>query len=326
MGAGRLRLPRVIAPSFGDIFFNNSLQERLPADRARRRRRSTACSTTSRRPRLPAGHRPARSRRWRRPTGRSVFRFEIDPFRKHCLLERPRRDRPHAAPRRQDPSLRGKAPRRAAVAVLGMSGVEDRRPAGRRHRPRDHRAGGAGAARAGAARRRVRARRGAGRRRGLRRGTAIRCRRRRWRSPRTPTRSCSARSAARSTTRSSAAMRPEQAILGLRKELGLFANLRPATLFPELADASTLKPEVVVGPRHPDRARADRRHLLRRAARHPHQRGGRARRLQHHALHRAGDPPHRARRLPGGAQARQASSARSTRPTCSRPRSSGATW
>lgn len=38
--------------------------------------------------------------------------------------------------------------------------------------------------------------------------------------------------------------RPEQAILGLRKELSLFANLRPATLFPELADASALRPEV----------------------------------------------------------------------------------
>lgn len=39
-------------------------------------------------------------------------------------------------------------------------------------------------------------------------------------------------------------LRPEQAILGLRSELGLFANLRPATLFPELADASALRPEV----------------------------------------------------------------------------------
>ena len=34
--------------------------------------------------------------------------------------------------------------------------------------------------------------------------------------------------------------RPEQAILGLRKNLGLFANLRPAILYPELAGASTL--------------------------------------------------------------------------------------
>ena len=42
-------------------------------------------------------------------------------------------------------------------------------------------------------------------------------------------------------------LRPEQAILGLRKELGLFANLRPAILYPELAGASTLKPEVVSG-------------------------------------------------------------------------------
>ena len=39
-------------------------------------------------------------------------------------------------------------------------------------------------------------------------------------------------------------LRPEQAILGLRKELELFANLRPAKLYPELADASALRPEV----------------------------------------------------------------------------------
>lgn len=39
-------------------------------------------------------------------------------------------------------------------------------------------------------------------------------------------------------------LRPEQAILGLRKALTLFANLRPAKLFPELADASALRPEV----------------------------------------------------------------------------------
>ena len=38
--------------------------------------------------------------------------------------------------------------------------------------------------------------------------------------------------------------RPEAAILGLRRELGLFANLRPAKLFPGLEDASALKPEV----------------------------------------------------------------------------------
>ncbi|HBS26713.1 MAG TPA: 3-isopropylmalate dehydrogenase [Gammaproteobacteria bacterium] len=41
--------------------------------------------------------------------------------------------------------------------------------------------------------------------------------------------------------------RPEKGLLGLRSELELFANLRPAILYPQLADASTLKPEVVSG-------------------------------------------------------------------------------
>ncbi|WAT17921.1 3-isopropylmalate dehydrogenase [Aurantiacibacter sp. MUD11] len=39
-------------------------------------------------------------------------------------------------------------------------------------------------------------------------------------------------------------LRPEQAILGLRSQLGLFANLRPATMFPGLEDMSALRPEV----------------------------------------------------------------------------------
>jgi len=43
------------------------------------------------------------------------------------------------------------------------------------------------------------------------------------------------------------AMRPEQGLLRIRKELGLFANLRPAVLYPELAGASTLKADVVAG-------------------------------------------------------------------------------
>ncbi|MDH5387610.1 MAG: 3-isopropylmalate dehydrogenase [Gammaproteobacteria bacterium] len=42
-------------------------------------------------------------------------------------------------------------------------------------------------------------------------------------------------------------LRPERGLLGLRSELGLFANLRPAILYPQLADASSLKPEVVAG-------------------------------------------------------------------------------
>lgn len=42
-------------------------------------------------------------------------------------------------------------------------------------------------------------------------------------------------------------LRPEQAILGLRRELGLFANLRPAKAFPELVNASALRPEIAAG-------------------------------------------------------------------------------
>ncbi len=42
-------------------------------------------------------------------------------------------------------------------------------------------------------------------------------------------------------------LRPERALLGLRSELKLFANLRPAILYPQLASASTLKPEIVAG-------------------------------------------------------------------------------
>jgi 3-isopropylmalate dehydrogenase len=42
-------------------------------------------------------------------------------------------------------------------------------------------------------------------------------------------------------------VRPEKGLLGLRSELNLFANLRPAILYPQLADASTLKADVVAG-------------------------------------------------------------------------------
>ncbi|MCX7251336.1 MAG: 3-isopropylmalate dehydrogenase [Burkholderiales bacterium] len=42
-------------------------------------------------------------------------------------------------------------------------------------------------------------------------------------------------------------LRPEQAILGLRKQLGLFANFRPAICYEQLVDASSLKPELIAG-------------------------------------------------------------------------------
>ena len=62
-----------------------------------------------------------------------------------------------------------------------------------------------------------------------------------------PTRCCWARSAVRKYDTLPREMRPEQGILGIRRELGLFANLRPALAYPELAGASTLKPEVIAG-------------------------------------------------------------------------------
>ena len=42
-------------------------------------------------------------------------------------------------------------------------------------------------------------------------------------------------------------LRPEQAILGLRKALGLFANFRPAICYEQLVGASSLKPELIAG-------------------------------------------------------------------------------
>ena len=41
--------------------------------------------------------------------------------------------------------------------------------------------------------------------------------------------------------------RPERGLLKIRKEMNIFANLRPAILYPELANASSLKPEIVAG-------------------------------------------------------------------------------
>lgn len=42
-------------------------------------------------------------------------------------------------------------------------------------------------------------------------------------------------------------IRPEKGLLKIRYEMGLYANLRPAILYPQLADASSLKPEIVSG-------------------------------------------------------------------------------
>ena len=62
--------------------------------------------------------------------------------------------------------------------------------------------------------------------------------------------------------------RPERGLLRLRKEMGLFANLRPAHLLRRAGRCLVPEARGGRGPRHHDRARADRRRLFRRAARH----------------------------------------------------------
>ena len=57
-------------------------------------------------------------------------------------------------------------------------------------------------------------------------------------------------------------LRPERGLLQIRKELGLFANLRPVSVLPALAGSSPLKPEIIAECRSARRPGADRRHLF----------------------------------------------------------------
>ena len=87
--------------------------------------------------------------------------------------------------------------------------------------------------------------------------------------------------------------RPEQGLLGLRKGLGLFANLRPVRPLPALYDASPLQARADRGHRPARRPRAHRRHLLRREDPHRRPRLGR---LRLHARGDRADRPGRVRR------------------------------
>ena len=317
----------VIAPSFADIFYNNCFKNGIlpirlpraicrPADGRRQAAAATPCITDRS---GAAGDRAARTA--------EEIQFDIDPFRKHLLLNglddigqtlqhapRDRRLRRRSASKPRSPGCR--SPRSEPGGHADARQQEAADPAGRRHRPGGdargpprHRLDGppphghASTSRKiwSAAPRSMRA---------ARRSPTRRCRRRR-----TPTPSCSARSAARNGTSSAFELRPERGILRLRKELDLFANLRPAMVFDPLVDASTLKPDVVARPRPDDRARKHRRHLFRRAARHRDAAGRQKRGFDTEIYTDQRDRARRPRRLRSGAQAAEPRDSASRRPT-----------
>ena len=201
---------------------------------------------------------------------------------------------------------------------------EDCDPAGRRHRTRDRRAGAARAGRPARRRARRRHRDGAdGRRR-------LRCRA----DPLPPDDAdaragsrrgrCWAPSAVRTTTRCRARCVRSRGSCASARRSGCSPTCGPRLLYPELAAASTLKAGGRRGTRPPDRARADRRHLLRPAARPAASAPDEATK----ASTRCTTACRRSSASPASASRRRASaassSARSTRPTCSTPASCGA--
>ena len=84
-------------------------------------------------------------------------------------------------------------------------------------------------------------------------------------------------------------LKPERGLLRLRKEMDLYANLRPAQCFDALKDFSSLKPDLDRWARHHDRARIDLGGLFRRTKGY-HGRGQGPRGRQHPAIHHGRDP------------------------------------
>ena len=246
----------VIAPDFADIFFNNSFKNGILPIRLPR----AICDQLIDDAKLGGNARITVDLERQvvvRPNGEEIH-FDIDPFRKHSAAERPGRHRPDAAARAADRQLRGgAAPARSPgcrpPTSLNRGPCDARQqeaadPAGRRHRSR-------GDAR-GPPRHRLD---------GPPPHGHVRHRRRIWSAAprstraarRSPTRRCRRRKDADAILFGSVGgpkwdklgfqLRPELAILRLRKELDLFANLRPAIVLDPLVDASTLKPDVVRG-------------------------------------------------------------------------------
>ena len=202
------------------------------------------------------------------------------------------------------------------ACTVRRPGRANRHPARRRHRPRDH---CAAALELLDRRRRLRVRRAPDRRR------VDRCPRHRphrrgaRRLPRLRRRAAGRRrgpEVGRRVAADPAAPRPEQGLLGLRKGLGLFANLRPVRPEPGAARRQPAQARPDRGHRPARGARADRRHLLRRL---------RPRR-RHAPTTTAPTASARSSGSPASAFAARAHrrSRASTRPTCWRRRGSGA--
>ena len=323
VGAARLRLPRGDRAVVRRHLLQQLLQERPAADRAHAESQvDRLFADAPGASRVPPRRSTSSGRRSPRPTARSSFGFEVEPFRKHCLLNGLDDIGLTLHARRRDPRVRGEAARRAAVArvrafVATAAAHEDRGPARRRHRPGD--------------RRRSRARC----------STCCGAKGSPLETETAPIGGAGYDAAKHPLPEATLALaraadavllgavggpqydalpralRPEQGILGIRKALGLFANLRPALLYPELAAASTLKPEVVAGldimivrELTGDIYFGEPRGRRKNAA-------GEREGFDTMRYSEPRDRAHRARRLRDRAQARRRSSARSTRPTCS---------
>ncbi len=100
-------------------------------------------------------------------------------------------------------------------------------------------------------------------------------------------------------------VRPEAGLLRLRKDLGLYANLRPAVTYPALGRRLVAEARAGRGPRHHDFARAHRRRLFRRAQDHHRSRQRPEARGRYPGLRHLRDRAHRARGLRAGAPAPQ---------------------
>ena len=105
-------------------------------------------------------------------------------------------------------------------------------------------------------------------------------------------------------------VRPEAGLLRLRKDLALFANLRPAICYPGARRRLVAQARGRRGPRHHDRARTDRRRLFRRAQGDHRSRQRPEARHRHAGLRHLRDRAHRPRRLRSRAQARATRSPR----------------